>query len=406
MRTILVVANETLGGRQAARRRQGARPRRAATRASCVCVPRTQPKHGNIIYDDFVFDAAKVRIDLARALPARGRASTRSARSATPTPTRATMDAVARAPPGRDHHLDLPGDVVGLAAARPASSASRRPPASRSTHVVADIDAEGLPFDVTLVVAAKTASAATTLLDAPEGQGAPATTRALVHRRRARRRAATGRGAARARARMAQVVDRLRRRGPARRRHDRRPRPVHGDDERAAVLPRRRHRHLDAARDALGLAARRPHRARPHAPPTSPSSTSRPAEPRAERRLGAVRAMEAAAIPRPRPRRHGHDHHGPPEANRSSRVEPAAARDAAVHHLRDHGLRGLLHGLLLHPGRRRRPRRGSRSTSTELPKLDRRRQHRDPAVSSSLTLHWAQTAIKHGNRFALQGRAC
>src|ERR1044072_4188703 len=66
MSTILVVANETLAG---AKLLDVVKERAAAggegTRV-IVCVPRTKPKHGNIIYDDFVFDAAKVRIDLAR----------------------------------------------------------------------------------------------------------------------------------------------------------------------------------------------------------------------------------------------------------------------------------------------------------------------------------------------------
>ena len=58
-----------------------------------------------------------------------------------------------------------------------------------------------------------------------------------------------------------------------------------------------------------------------------------------------------------------HDHHGPPPANRSSRVDAQPARDAALHHLGDHGLRGLLHGLLLHPGRGRRRLAGRRPSS-------------------------------------------
>ncbi|HMI70599.1 MAG TPA: hypothetical protein VK510_11455, partial [Solirubrobacteraceae bacterium] len=66
MRTVLVVANETLGGRgllaevkeKAAEADDGLRV--------VVCVPRTNPRQGNIIYDEAVFDAAQVRIDLAR----------------------------------------------------------------------------------------------------------------------------------------------------------------------------------------------------------------------------------------------------------------------------------------------------------------------------------------------------
>ena len=66
MRTILVVANETLGGRpllEAVRKHAQEEETRFV-----VCVPRTKPRHGNIIYDDAVFQTAQVRIDLARSV--------------------------------------------------------------------------------------------------------------------------------------------------------------------------------------------------------------------------------------------------------------------------------------------------------------------------------------------------
>ena len=69
------------------------------------------------------------------------------------------------------------------------------------------------------------------------------------------------------------------------------------------------------------------------------------------------------------------------QANKSSRVEAPTARDDAFHHLGDHGLRGLLHGLLLHPRRRRQPvARGGNETAGP----GRRGQHRDPRL---LVLH-------------------
>ena len=63
-----------------------------------------------------------------------------------------------RVPPRGDHHLDLSGDALGLAAPRPDRARPRRHRRCRSTHVVNDIDAEGLPFHVTLAVANRTAS--------------------------------------------------------------------------------------------------------------------------------------------------------------------------------------------------------------------------------------------------------
>ena len=50
---------------QAARRVRARRPPKGPVRV-VVCVPRKNPSHGNIIYADAVFDAAQVRVDLAR----------------------------------------------------------------------------------------------------------------------------------------------------------------------------------------------------------------------------------------------------------------------------------------------------------------------------------------------------
>jgi hypothetical protein len=66
VRTVLVVANETLGGRGLL---ENIKEKAAAAQDGLrivVCVPRTNPRQGNIIYDEAVFDAAQVRIDLAR----------------------------------------------------------------------------------------------------------------------------------------------------------------------------------------------------------------------------------------------------------------------------------------------------------------------------------------------------
>ena len=66
MKTILVVANETLGGTPLLERiRQLASEDEVRL---VICVPRTRPRHGNIIYDEAVYDAAQVRIDLARSV--------------------------------------------------------------------------------------------------------------------------------------------------------------------------------------------------------------------------------------------------------------------------------------------------------------------------------------------------
>src|SRR4029079_18770200 len=64
MARILVVGNETLGGTnliEAIRKRS-----EQGDAEFVVTVPRTRPQHGSIIYDDFVYQAAQGRIDLAR----------------------------------------------------------------------------------------------------------------------------------------------------------------------------------------------------------------------------------------------------------------------------------------------------------------------------------------------------
>ena len=63
MRTVLVLANETIGGRSlidAVRRYAAEEETRFV-----LCVPQTRPRAGYVIYDDAVFDAAQIRVDLA-----------------------------------------------------------------------------------------------------------------------------------------------------------------------------------------------------------------------------------------------------------------------------------------------------------------------------------------------------
>jgi hypothetical protein len=205
MSTILVVANETLAG---AKLLETVKERAAAggegTRV-IVCVPRNKPKHGNIIYDDFVFDAAKVRIDLARRF-LRDEGITAIGDIGDSDPYTATLDAVA------EHH---PDEIIVSTYPATVSGWLRRDLIERIeqasglpvTHCEQDIDAEGIPFHVTLAVAAKTASG-DELLSALKAKAEAADRRTLfiviVPQE-----GGAGHHAARARARMAQVVDRL-----------------------------------------------------------------------------------------------------------------------------------------------------------------------------------------------------
>jgi hypothetical protein len=153
MSTILVVANETLAGQpliDAVLEKAGGGAR------VVICVPRTQPKHGNVIYDEAVYDAAQVRIDLARGF-LREQGVEAVGDVGDPDPYTATMDAVADFQPDEIIVSTLPlassgwlkrdlveriADATGLPV----------------THVVTDVDAEGLPFQITLVVANRTTS--------------------------------------------------------------------------------------------------------------------------------------------------------------------------------------------------------------------------------------------------------
>jgi hypothetical protein len=155
VKTVLVVANETLGGAPLLARIQEKAAEDDGIRL-VVCVPRTNPRQGNIIYDEAVFDAAQVRIDLARKI-FREEGIEAIGEVGDPDPYTATMDAIA------EHH---PDEIVISTYPAASSGWLRRDLIERIAeatrvpveHVVVDLDQEGLPFGVTLAVANRTAS--------------------------------------------------------------------------------------------------------------------------------------------------------------------------------------------------------------------------------------------------------
>jgi hypothetical protein len=152
MRTILVVANETIGGQHlldAVLEKAGQGDARVV-----VCVPRTRPRHGNVIYDEAVYDAAQVRIDLARGF-LRERGVEAIGDVGDPDPYTATMDAVADFRPDEIIVSTLPAQASGWLK-RDLVERIGEATGLPVTHVVTDLDAEGLPFQVTLVVANRT----------------------------------------------------------------------------------------------------------------------------------------------------------------------------------------------------------------------------------------------------------
>jgi len=154
MRTILAVANETIGGQSmidAVLEKAGGGDARVV-----ICVPRTQPRHGNIIYDEAVYDAAQTRIDLARGF-LRQQGVNAVGDVGDPDPYTATMDAVAEFAPDEIIISTLPAQASGWLR-RDLIERIEGATGLPVTHVVTDLDEEGLPFKVTLVVANRTTS--------------------------------------------------------------------------------------------------------------------------------------------------------------------------------------------------------------------------------------------------------
>jgi hypothetical protein len=152
-KTVLVVANETIGGRKLL---EEVKSRAGDDVRFVLCVPQTKPRAGLVIYDDAVFDAAQARVELAlevirdmgiRAIGEVGDSD----------PYTATIDAV---------HEYRPQEIIISTYPETRSGWMRRDLIERVreatgipvTHVISDIDAEGLPWHVTLAVANRTAS--------------------------------------------------------------------------------------------------------------------------------------------------------------------------------------------------------------------------------------------------------
>src|SRR5215210_90628 len=154
MADVLVLANETIGGKKLL---DAIRERHAEGDARFfVVVPQTKPRHGNVIYDEAVRDSAQVRVDLALAfMREEGIEGTGEVGDADP--FNAAMDAVG--------HQQIDEILISTLPATSSTWLRRDLPERLHVetglpveHVVVDIDAHGLPFDVTLVLANQTAA--------------------------------------------------------------------------------------------------------------------------------------------------------------------------------------------------------------------------------------------------------
>jgi hypothetical protein len=154
---ILVVANQTIGGAKLLGlvEERGREPDTSFT----LVVPMTKPRSGYVIYDDAVRDSAQVRLDLTLSY-LRGEDIVASGELGDEDPYTATLDAI---------HEYQPDEVIISTLPHASSGWLRRDLIERIqdaadapvTHVVSDMDAEGLPFQVTLVVANVTAGRGT-----------------------------------------------------------------------------------------------------------------------------------------------------------------------------------------------------------------------------------------------------
>jgi hypothetical protein len=150
---VLIVANETIAG-SALLEKVRAHAERGDS--FIICVPRGRPPHGNIIYDDAVFEAAQVRIDLARAF-LREQGMEATGEVGDPDPFTASMDAVREYAPDEIIISTHPETRSGWLR-RDLIERLREASGLPIEHVVVDLEREGLPFTVTLVVANRTAS--------------------------------------------------------------------------------------------------------------------------------------------------------------------------------------------------------------------------------------------------------
>ena len=152
MKEVLVVANRTLGG---AKLLDAVRARAAQGDVRFrLVVPRSDPRAGLVIYDEAVRESAQARVDLALSLVA-GESIDATGEVGDADPFLATMDAIAMRRPDEIIVSTYPAVSSGWLR-RDLIERIRNASGLPVEHVVTDVDQEGLPFQVTLVLASKT----------------------------------------------------------------------------------------------------------------------------------------------------------------------------------------------------------------------------------------------------------
>jgi hypothetical protein len=153
MGEILVLANETIGG---AALLDAIRQRSAKGDRFHIVVPKSRPRHGNVIYDEAQRDGAQVRVDLALAFM-REEGIEGTGEVGDGDPFNAVMDALGEYPIDEIIVSTLPATTSGWLR-RDLIERLREATGLPVHHVVVDLAREGLPFDVTLVIANQTAA--------------------------------------------------------------------------------------------------------------------------------------------------------------------------------------------------------------------------------------------------------
>jgi hypothetical protein len=154
MREVLVIANRTLGGEKLL---DVVRAKAAAGDVVFrLVVPQTKPTAGLVIYDEAVRESAQVRVDLAMSLLT-GEGIAASGEAGDPDPFMAAMDAIAQRRPDEVIVSTHPATQSGWLR-RDLIERIERASGLPVEHIVVDLEHEGLPFAVTLVIADKTSS--------------------------------------------------------------------------------------------------------------------------------------------------------------------------------------------------------------------------------------------------------
>jgi hypothetical protein len=153
---ILVVANETLGGR----RLREVLAQKAKINPSLVIrlvIPQSRPRRGSVIYLQSVRDAAQVRLDLALSL-LHDAGFDASGEVGDSDPFNATMDAIGERKPDEIVISTLPATASGWLR-RDLVERVAEASGIAVQHVISELDEDSLPQnDTTLVVANRTAA--------------------------------------------------------------------------------------------------------------------------------------------------------------------------------------------------------------------------------------------------------